>query len=100
MAASSSGSGGVLGIRTPDVVTSAQAIDDVNTDIKTAFDALKTEGDEVIEGSWTGTAAAKLDEGWQQWQQGVHKIVVALEHATDLVAQSAKRFQQQDQEDM
>lgn len=100
MAANHGGSGDVLGIRVPEVITSAQGIDDVNSDIKTAFEALKAEGDEVIEGSWTGTAAVKLDDGWQQWQQGVHKIVVALEQATGLVVESANRFQTQDQEGM
>ncbi|MHA3019632.1 WXG100 family type VII secretion target [Mycobacterium sp. BMJ-28] len=91
------GSDGVLDVHVPGVITSAQGIDDVNTEIKAAFEQLKGEGDEVIEGSWTGTAATKLDEGWQQWQQGIHKIVVALEQATGLVMESANRFQRQDE---
>ena len=92
----SDGSDGVLDIHVPDVITSAQGIDDVNTEIKAAFEQLKSEGDEVIEGSWTGSAANKLDEGWQQWQQGIHKIIVALEQATGLVAASDNRIQRQD----
>lgn len=94
---SSADSGGVLDVRVAEVIASAQGIDDVNTDIKAAFEQLRAEGSEVIEGSWTGSAASRLDEGWQQWQQGVHKIVVALEHATGLVAVSAERFQRQDE---
>lgn len=91
------GGDGVLYVQPRDVIASARDIDEVNMDIKDAFMRLKAEGDEVINGSWTGSAASKLDEGWQQWQQGIHKIVVALEHVTGLVIHSANTFQSTDE---
>ncbi|GLE57221.1 hypothetical protein NJBCHELONAE_25290 [Mycobacteroides chelonae] len=97
MATRSSADGDGLAIRVPEVITSAQGIDNVNSDIQNAFNRLKTEGDEVIDGSWTGTAADKLDEGWQQWQQGVYRIVNALEAVNGLVIGSANSFQHADQ---
>jgi WXG100 family type VII secretion target len=89
-------SGGVFYIRPAEVITSAQDIDELNDDIKEVFLRLKSQGDEVINGSWTGSAASKLDEGWQQWQQGIHKIVVALEQVTGLVIDAAQTFRNTD----
>ncbi|WP_078314923.1 WXG100 family type VII secretion target [Mycobacterium sp. D16Q16] len=84
-----SGSGDVLYLQYAGVIGSAKDIDDANTAIKTLFDRLKTEGDEVVGGSWTGSAASKLDEGWQQWQEGIHKLVLALDQATSWAAAAA-----------
>lgn len=94
MAVPGSGSGDVLYLQYTGVIGSAKDIDDANTAIKTAFERLKTEGDDVIDGSWTGTAADKLDEGWQQWQQGIHKIVNALDHETGHVVKAATALKQ------
>lgn len=94
MAVPGSGSGDVLYLQYTGVIGSAKDIDDANTAIKTAFERLKTEGDDVIDGSWTGTAASKLDEGWQQWQEGIHKIVTALDHETGLVVKAATALKQ------
>lgn len=91
------GPGGVLDVHPNGVIASANDIDEVNAAIKASFARLKSEGDEVINGSWTGAAARKLDEGWQQWQQGIHKIVLALEHTTALVINAANTFEQSDQ---
>ncbi|MDO3019347.1 WXG100 family type VII secretion target [Mycobacteroides abscessus subsp. abscessus] len=92
MAVPGSGSDDALYLQYAGVISSAQDIDDVNTEIKGAFDRLKTEGDEVVGGSWTGTAASKLDEGWQQWQRGVHEITGALDWVLGQVTGAATTF--------
>jgi WXG100 family type VII secretion target len=88
---------GVLSVQPWEVIASANDIDQINMDIKEAFVRLKSKGDEVINGSWTGSAADKLDEGWQQWQEGIHKVVVALEQVTGLVMNAANTFHNTDQ---
>lgn len=92
MAEPGSGSGDGLYVHFAGVISSVNDIDAVNTEIKGSFDRLKTEGDDVIDGSWTGTAADKLDEGWQQWQQGLHTIVGALDGVLGLVTAGATAF--------
>ena len=82
----------VLAVHTAGVIASAKDIDQVNTEIKEAFLRLKSEGQEVIGGSWTGSAATKLDEGWQQWQEGIHTLTRALEEAVAYTIKSAETF--------
>lgn len=86
---------GLLNVHPAEVIGSAQDIDTVNTEIKDAFVRLKSEGDEVVGGSWTGSAADKLDEGWQQWQQGIHKLTLALDDAVRMVVKSAETLGRQ-----
>jgi WXG100 family type VII secretion target len=79
------------------VITSLRNVDDVNTEIKTSFRQLKAEADAVIKGSWTGAAADKVHDGWQEWQDGLSKICAALDQVNGLVAQAAQRFQRTDE---
>lgn len=95
--AASAGGGSDFQINPQGVITSAQGIDDVNAEIKKAFTRLKAEGDAVITGSWTGSAADKLSEGWREWQDGVDKITTALARVNELVASAARTFQRADQ---
>lgn len=78
------GSGEVLYLRPKEAISSIDDIIGANTDIKHAFIRLQSEGQEVIGGSWTGSAASKLDEGWQQWQDGIHKITASLDGISEL----------------
>ena len=91
------GSGRDFHIDIQGVITSVQGIDDVNAEIKAAFKQLKTEGENVITGSWTGSAASKLNEGWQEWQDGVAKIIGALDQVNQVVASAARTFHRADQ---
>lgn len=98
MAVPEGGSGDALYIQFAGVISSANDINDVNTEIKGSFHRLKSEGDEVVGGSWTGTAADKLDEGWQQWQQGVHTITGALDWVLGQVTGAASTFKTIDEQ--
>lgn len=86
-----------LSVDVAGVITSAKGIDDVNAEIKEAFAQLKREADAVIKGSWTGTAADKVHDGWREWQDGVGKITRALDQVNGLVAHAAQQFQQSDE---
>jgi WXG100 family type VII secretion target len=99
MATESSGAGPApqLQVQVEGVITSVRNVDDVNTEIKTSFRQLKAEAEAVIKGSWTGAAADKVHEGWQEWQDGLSKICAALDQVNGLVAHAAQRFQQTDQ---
>ncbi|TDZ94263.1 WXG100 family type VII secretion target [Mycobacteroides salmoniphilum] len=98
MAVPGDSSGGVLYLKYAGVISSVNDIDAVNTEIKGSFNRLKTEGEEVVGGSWTGTAADKLDEGWQQWQRGVHEITGALDGVLGLVTAGANTFKTVDEQ--
>lgn len=79
------------------VISSLKGIDDVTTRLNRDFARLKSEADAVINGSWTGAAADKVQAGWQEWQDGFDKITSALEQVNSLVGQAAHRFHQTDQ---
>jgi WXG100 family type VII secretion target len=100
MATASSNSGGAgqdIHVKPHEVIKSVKGIDDVNDEIKRTFAKLKAEGEAVITGSWTGSAADKLNEGWQEWQQGIAKVTRALDQANRLVEAAAGRFQRADE---
>lgn len=82
---------------TPGVLNSAGQISGAAEQIATVFTGLTASGDAVIRGSWTGSAAESLHEGWTQWQQGMRKVIDALDEMSTLVAGAAKTFHAQDQ---
>lgn len=86
-----------LQVQVEGVITSLRNVDEVNTEIKTSFRQLKAEAEAVIKGSWTGAAADKVHQGWQEWQDGVGKICAALDQVNELVAHAAHQFRQTDQ---
>lgn len=96
MATASGGAGSDFSIEHQGVITSVKGIDDINDEIKKTFAQLKTEGDAVIAGSWTGSAADKLNEGWQEWQEGITKVTAALDLINRAVETAAQRFQRAD----
>lgn len=98
MAVPGDSSGDGLYVQYAGVIGSANDIENVNTEIKGAFHRLQTEGDEVVGGSWTGSAADKLDEGWQQWQRGVHEITGALDRVLNVVTAGANTFKTVDEQ--
>ncbi|WP_423488535.1 WXG100 family type VII secretion target [Mycobacteroides sp. PCS013] len=98
MAVPGDSSGDALYVQYAGVIGSVNDIDAVNTEIKGSFNRLKTEGDEVVGGSWTGTAADKLDDGWQQWQQGLHTITGALDWVLGQVTGAATTFKTVDEQ--
>lgn len=91
------GISGVLSVNTDGVIDSAAEIEQVAMALRAEFEKLRAEGDAVIKGSWTGAAADKLDDGWQEWQAGIHKITAALDQATRLVAAAANTFRRLDE---
>ncbi|SHQ33959.1 WXG100 family type VII secretion target [Mycobacteroides abscessus subsp. bolletii] len=86
--------GEVLYLRPKEAIGSIDDIIEANTDIKHGFVRLQSEGQEVIGGSWTGSAASKLDEGWQQWQDGIHKITASLDGISELAKVAITSLQQ------
>ena len=93
----SGGAGQDFHVKPQGVIKSVKGIDDVNDEIKRTFARLKTEGEAVITGSWTGSAADKLNEGWKEWQQGIAKVTSALDQVNRLVEAAAHRFQRADE---
>lgn len=65
--------------------------------IQAEFKALDSDGEAVITGSWTGSAANTIDRAWRRWETDFGKHVRQLEQVPELLANIAHQFKSLDE---
>ena len=86
-----------LSILPPGVLNSVEEMLQTGTAIQAGFKGLRSDGEAVITGSWTGSAANTLNRVWQRWETDFAKHGAEVEHAPDVLARATHQFKRLDE---
>lgn len=86
----------ILSVFPAGVSRSIQQLQQTVAEIQAGFASLRGDGEAVITGSWTGSAANAVDRPWQQWESDFGKHVGHVDQFPEFLAAVVRAFESLD----